>query len=368
MAATVPFDIVERQHRQAVSGDILDRHNNFDALRLLAASSVILSHAILLATGQQDSDPLMRLSHGQLVLGVAGVFAFFVISGYLVTQSWEQTRSLPRFAAKRALRIFPGLAVCILVLTFLLGPVVTNLSLPEYFDAYGTYDFLVANLLLHTDHNSLPGVWFTGQAIGNVVDGPLWSLPVEVAMYAMLAALGLIRAIRLPVLGGLLALGLVCLWFDTTRYYEFVGSVGWMVGFFVAGMALHRLGPVVLRWPLALAALVGLVATAQFGLFLLLFPIFGGYLIIYLALDRRIPVLPAARFGDLSYGLYIYGWPVEQAVLYFRPGTGPVGLFLIAFPLTAAVALLSWHLVEKRALRWKPRAPTQRTTVPVPAV
>jgi peptidoglycan/LPS O-acetylase OafA/YrhL len=65
-------------------------------------------------------------------------------------------------------------------------------------------------------------------------------------------------------------------------------------------------------------------------------------------------VIPAARFGDLSYGLYIYGWPVEQTVLYLRPDASWLELFLLAYPATAAVAFLSWHLVEKRALRLKP--------------
>ena len=338
----------------------LDRRNNFDALRFLAATSVILSHAILLASGRQDADPLMRLTGGQLVLGVAGVFVFFTISGYLVLQSWEQTRSLPRFAAKRALRIYPGLAACILVLTVALGPVFTNLPLAEYFTAHGTYDFLVGNLLLHTDHNSLPGLWFTGKSIGNIVDGPLWSLPVEVAMYGMVAALGLLRAIRPSVLTALMAIGAVCLWFDTTRYFDFIGSVGWLLAFFVAGMGLYLLGPSALRWPLALVALLVLLASAQLGLFLEAFPICGGYLVIYLALNRHIPVLPAARFGDLSYGLYIYGWPVEQSVLRLRPGTGAATLFVVAFAISAALAHLSWHLVEKRALRWKPRGSLAR--------
>ncbi|HUK07182.1 MAG TPA: acyltransferase [Stellaceae bacterium] len=338
----------------------MERRNNFDALRLLAAASVILSHAVLLSTGQQDADPLIWLTHGQLVLGVAGVFVFFVISGYLVTQSWERTHSLPRYGAKRALRIYPGLAMCILVLTFALGPAVTGLPLAQYLGAYDTYNFLVRNLLLHTDYNNLPGVWFTGQAIGNVVDGPLWSLPVEVAMYAMVAALGLMRAIRLPVLAVLLGIGIACLCYDTTRYYDFIGSVGWMLGFFVAGMMLYRLRGRrwITRWPVALAALIGLAVSVPLGVFLQAFPIFGGVLIIFIAIHPALPVVAAARFGDLSYGLYIYGWPVEQTLLYLRPDTGPVVLFLLALAITTGVAFLSWHLVEKRALRWKPRAST----------
>jgi len=304
----------------------------------------------------------MSLTGGQAILGIVGVFVFFVISGYLVTQSWEETSSLPRFGAKRALRLYPALAACLLVLTFGLGPAVTRLPTADYLSDPGTWDFLAWNLLLHTDHNSLPGVRFTDLGIGNIVDGPLWSLPVEVAMYAMVAGLGLLRLIRLPVLAGLIAAGLLCLWFDTTRYFDFIGSVGWMLAFFAVGMALFKLrdGGIV-DGRLALLALGALIASVPLGAFIPMFPICGGYLTIYLALHPGIPAIPAARFGDLSYGLYIYGWPVEQTVLYLRPETSPPLLFLIAFPLTAALAFLSWHLIEKRALRLKPR----RTARPV---
>lgn len=347
-------------HATGQEGTRVDRHNNFDALRLLAAISVIFSHAFLLATGRQDDEPLMILTGGQTILGVVGVFVFFVISGYLVTESWEQTQSLPRFAAKRALRIYPGLAACIVVLTFGLGPMVTSLAPAQYLSAYGTWDFLGANLLLHTDHNSLPDVWFTGGGFGHILDGPLWSLPVEVAMYCMVAALGATRFLPVPVLLALLALGEIAIFLDASNWHDwdFTGSVLWLLAFFVMGMLLNKLRPRgIFDGRLAALALVGLVLSVPLKAFILLFPICGGYLVLYLALHPDLPALPAARFGDLSYGLYIYGWPVEQTVLHLRPGTGAWALFLIALPATAAVAFLSWHLVEKRALRWKPRGP-----------
>jgi peptidoglycan/LPS O-acetylase OafA/YrhL len=337
----------------------VDRHNNFDTLRLLAATAVIFSHSFLLATGQQETEPLMVLTGGQTILGVVGVFVFFVISGYLVTQSWERAPSLPRFAVKRALRIYPGLAACILVLAFGLGPIVSSLRLGDYLTSYGTYDFLVANLLLHTDHNSLPGVWFTGRELGHILDGPLWSLPVEVAMYVMVAALGAARLLRVPVLAALLGVGLLAIVLDASNWHDwdFTGSVLWLLAFFVIGMLLQQLPRErALDGRIALLALGGLVASVPLHAFILLFPLCGGYLVIYLALNPRLPALPAARFGDLSYGLYIYGWPVEQTVLYLRPGATWWELFLIAYPATAVVAFLSWHLVEKRALRLKPSA------------
>ncbi len=93
----------------------MERHNNFDALRLVAAASVVFSHSFLIAQGTQDHEWLILLTGNQSILGLAGVFVFFAISGFLVTQSFEQTSGASRFLAKRALRIFPGLFMATLV-------------------------------------------------------------------------------------------------------------------------------------------------------------------------------------------------------------------------------------------------------------
>src|SRR3954463_2752853 len=167
-----------RKAPRALSGrgqrsDSVERHNNFDLLRLLAALSVIFSHAFLLAENSQDHDPLMLLTGGQAILGLAGVFVFFTISGYLITQSFETTASPLIFLAKRALRIFPGLILCLLVCVFVIGPLITKLPLPEYFSRRETFLFLLRNAVLDVEYNRLPGVEFWPHNIGGIVNGPL---------------------------------------------------------------------------------------------------------------------------------------------------------------------------------------------------
>ena len=94
------------------------RDNNFDLLRLVAAASVIFSHSFLIAEGTENHEPLILLTHRQSILGLAGVFVFFAISGFLVTASYETSPSPLRYLAKRALRIFPGLFAALLVSAF----------------------------------------------------------------------------------------------------------------------------------------------------------------------------------------------------------------------------------------------------------
>src|SRR5262249_48328291 len=146
-----------------------------------------------------DQEPLMRLTGGQCPLGVVGVFIFFTVSGFLVTASAEATGSSLRFLVKRALRIYPGLAACLLVQALLLGPAMTSLPIQSYFRDPNSYGYVVANLLMDADWNNLPGVRFTGFAAGTVIDGPLWSLPCEVLMYLMVASLAALRLLRVGV-------------------------------------------------------------------------------------------------------------------------------------------------------------------------
>lgn len=334
----------------------MDRHNNFDVLRLIAATSVIFSHAFLIGEGQQNSEPLMRITGGQCVLGVAGVFVFFTISGFLVTQSFEATDSAPRFFVKRALRIYPGLLVCLAASAFLLGPLVSTLPVAEYLRDAAPYRYVVSNFSMIMPSHTLPGVTFSGYGAGTVIDGPLWTLPSEVSMYLMVGTLGLLRALDLRLVLALVAVGMIGIWFDTASSDYFVGSALWLLPFFAAGMALYRLRDRgIFRGRIALVALAGLILSVWLHAFILLFPVFGSYLVIYLALERRLPAIKAARFGDLSYGLYIYGWPVEQVLVHLHGGgmRWPE-LFALALPLTAALAFLSWHLVEAPALRLKP--------------
>jgi peptidoglycan/LPS O-acetylase OafA/YrhL len=340
------------------------RRNNFDALRLVAAASVIFSHSFLIAQGTEAHEPLIVLTGRQSILGLAGVFVFFAISGFLVTQSFEETRKPLHFLAKRALRIFPGLLVATLLSAFVLAPLVTTLPLATYLAHAEPYQYVVGNTLLDQTVHELPGVLFVDNPVGLEVNGSLWTLRYEFMMYVMVLVLGVLRLITWPVCLLLLALGVACIGSDALA---FLGTWGWLLGFFASGMLLYKLRHTrIFDGRVAAAALAGLVLSVPLRQFILLFPIFGCYLALWLALTPRLPVIAAARWGDLSYGLYIYGWPVEEAVMWASGGRAPWwGVFGVALPAAALLAFLSWHLVERPALRLKPKRP--REAYPRPA-
>ncbi len=330
------------------------RENNFDAVRLVAALSVILSHAFFIAQGVEKNDPLNWLTGNQSMLGLAGVFVFFAVSGFLVTQSYEQTKSPLRYLIKRCLRIFPAFIVCLLLTAFVLGPIVTSLPLGEYFRSAEPYRYIFYNSFFDIRVHELPGVVFVNNQTGAEVNGSLWSLGCEFDMYLMVLVLGVLRLIRLPVCIALLALGMACIAFPDTL--GFLGGWGWTLSFFAAGMVLYKLRDTrIFDGRVALLALAGIAISIPLRQFILLFPLFGCYLALYIALNPKLPIIPATKFGDLSYGLYIFGWPSEGLVIWLMHGEATWWQeFLLSTLLAGTLAFLSWHLIEKRALRLKP--------------
>jgi peptidoglycan/LPS O-acetylase OafA/YrhL len=346
--------------------------NNFDFLRLAAACSVVLSHSWLIAYGTQRDEPLVWATHNQCSLGLVGVFVFFVISGYLVTESFCRDPKPGGFVLRRAARIYPGLAVNGLAIAFVLGPIVTALPLAAYLGHPGLRDFLFEYAALWPGPLKLPGVLFPVKGVDDLVNGAFWTLCFEVMMYATVLVLGVARLLRLETALALLAIGIVAIWWDERWSLAWLGYLRgwlWMLSHFAAGMVMYFLRDrIVFRWYYALLALLPLVLTGQLGEFITFFAPSGAYLTLYAATARYWPRLDYARHvGDLSYGIYIYGWPCEQLVVWLTGGSAPWwGVTLGALTLVLPFAFVSWHGIEKRALRWVRRRP--RHAIAVPAV
>jgi peptidoglycan/LPS O-acetylase OafA/YrhL len=341
----------------------VERANNFDAVRLLAALSVVFSHSFLIAEGSEASEPFVRITGNQCILGLVGVFVFFIISGYLVTESYCHRPAPGRFAVRRMLRIYPGLLVNVLVCAFLIGPMISTLPRGAYLASPELRQFLVNAVSLDPGPLQLPGVLFADNSVGLLINGSLWTLRYEVMMYLMILALGMARLLYLPTAIILTAIGIAAVYFENLlKPFGDLGEMAWFLGFFGSGMVLSLLRErLVFDWRYAFLAIAGLIVFTWLGRLIMLFPLAGAYLVIYCA-RRHDYWLDYSRYlGDLSYGLYIYGWPAEQLVMYLSGGRAAwwqvfVGSLAIALP----AAWLSWHGVEKWALRRGRRLPTPR--------
>ncbi|RJF98773.1 acyltransferase family protein [Noviherbaspirillum saxi] len=337
------------------------RLNNFDFLRIVAAFLVLISHQYAL-NGLPEPAFLNSMS-----LGTLGVLVFFSISGFLVSQSWRQDPHAIRFLAKRILRIWPGLAAVTLISACVLGPMVSTLQWQDYLHHPNLTDFL-RNLKVVTIRYFLPGV-FEENVYPRAVNGSLWTIPLEVRCYLALLVVGCIGLMKHPLLVLLGLIGFTTYYFavapDPLNYQYHFGL------FFFAGVCLDLFRNRWMQRPAYLFLALGVLAAGCYLLgaggaaFFLLIPV----VVVAFGIRSTAVVKRAGRFGDMSYGIYIYAFPVQQTILWIVGKDFPFmqGLLLAAIA-TTVCAYLSWHLIERPALGLKRRLPRRAAGKPVTTV
>jgi peptidoglycan/LPS O-acetylase OafA/YrhL len=299
-------------------------------------------------------------------LAAYGVIIFFSISGYLVSTSWLNDPNPARFFAKRSLRIFPGLIAVVLFSAFVLGPVASTLGASDYFANLDTYRYL-RNIFLYVIYY-LPGV-FEHSPIANATNGSLWSLPAEFFMYLVTPTLmvlaGRSKAAAFAVFAVLTAAGSIYLQYSFTGerpviYGTEVRAALAMACYFSAGVVfaiLEKKIPFGIEY--AVIAFLLYAWTAVSGAHYLA-SIVATFAVPYILITigrQSAPVLSSAgRYGDFSYGLYLYAFPIQQFLQLKLPGMPLFGHIGLAFLFTIPCAALSWHLIEKKALGFKPRS------------
>jgi peptidoglycan/LPS O-acetylase OafA/YrhL len=337
------------------------RDNNFNLCRMLAAISVLISHAYVLSLGPRTTEPLTNILG--MSLGEVAVITFFVISGFFVSQSFDRKRSFTDFWVARILRIYPGLALVLLLTVLLLGPFLTTLSITSYFSDPATFTYLPRNLSLKYLQYDLPSV-FQDNPYPIATNGSLWTLFYEVSCYGLVAIVGIL---------GLTARGLyfaVLLVVYSVGYFllKIVGQAalqhhGMLLHFheltlpFLIGMAFYRfrnLLPLSGTGCVLGIAAAGAAYTGAGPWFREVFILSWCYLVFAFGFLSFRPLKIYNRLGDYSYGMYIYAFPIEQTVVSGWPGVSALGLMAISFPMTLIFAVLSWHMLERPFLAMRP--------------
>ena len=338
------------------------RENNFTLLRLFAALAVLYGHSYDLSNevfGGKGEDPISHflITFWGESLPSLSIDLFFVTSGFLVCASYIQRESLIAFIEARMLRILPGLIVAVLFCIFLVGPFVTTETLANYFLSPSTWSYFKHNTLLIIGVQfDLPGV-FTNNPYPISVNGSLWTLPVEVKMYVGVAILGGLSLLKDERSFNLLGI-ILCLMYAQSATDRFIIaneprnahlSLLFMLGaFFYVNRSNLRLGFTPLG---ALGLLVFLTKEYNFSLFIK--SLGFSYFVLILALHPKLKLPSIDRWEDISYGLYIYAFPVQQSLAYFIPQVRPMSMFVLSTIITVVLAILSWRLVEKPALKLK---------------
>jgi peptidoglycan/LPS O-acetylase OafA/YrhL len=329
---------------------IVSKSNNLDFMRFCAASLVMYGHAYQI-TGRFEKEPFYRFTNEYMHSGSLFVAIFFIISGMLITKSYLHSKSLREYVIARAIRIYPALIVVVFLTVFVVGPYLSTVTVPVYFSSQMTYLFLLNALSIKT-YTILPGVFSTNPV--NLVNGCLWTLPYELLCYAIVAFAGALNKSRYlsAFMLGLIILSMVYLigfsnWRILAQFsiYFFGGS---LIYLFKNKIRLNNF--ITFTFIIALFVLLQLKVDSHFKnlALTLMLP----YILVNLAYLRS-PLHNFAKHGDFSYGIYIMGFTVQQALYSFYPNFNQHVNFGLSMIVTVILSYFSWHIVEKSALKYK---------------
>jgi peptidoglycan/LPS O-acetylase OafA/YrhL len=320
-------------------------------MRLLTALAVIYGHASAV-TGRGPGDIFLQYVGYKFIGGVA-VDVFFVLSGFLITASVMSGNGIRYFIASRVLRIYPALIVCCVLSVFFLGPLLTISD--QYWQSMDTWRYLLGNATAYRTEYFLPGVF--SKLHDHAINGSLWSLQIEVRLYLIIGIGFLIGVFSSKRVFNALFFTVIILGYFApdifSRLFEPENHRHVAMMFMIGSFAWVNRESIPMRPDVMFALLVfaaSLHGTSKFGFaYALLLP----YLVFYIAIGKW--GLWFNRWGDYSYGTYLYGWPCQQLVLMSFPDIGNIGNTILSGVFAVFLAFLSWHLVEKSSLQLKER-------------
>ena len=335
---------------------IRDGHDNFfTPLRLLFAILVVIGHASVVGLRDPMSEPGVFFNY---TFSYLAVNLFFIASGFLVTKSMLYRGDVAEYSSARFLRIYPGLAVHMLFVMFIIGPLATSLSLGEYFTHI---DFLKQPFVVLSFISAqmwLPGIFESNaEQMGSA---PLWTLRYEILAYigtAIVFSLGLLKK-KWMVLAQFVLPSIAWIAAHTLGIFESMpGTIQNLMRFGIA----YGLGATIYAYRerlsfhlLGIPLIIGFAALLHnFQAFEIAMNVMLAYFVMWVAYIKAPKLDFLQKLNDVSYGIYIYHWCILQLVFMIMPNLSVTGLLAITLPITFLLANLSWHFVEKPMLKHK---------------
>jgi peptidoglycan/LPS O-acetylase OafA/YrhL len=347
------------RERALPSKDPIKHRNNFTFLRLILTVLVLLSHSSELIDGNRNREILFQIFH-TISFGDLAVNGFFLLSGYLIVQSWQRSPELFSFLKKRILRIYPGFIAASLVCAFVVGPL--GAHFPDYFTNLNVIDFLKEMFLLKPP--ALPPV-FVGQPYPHV-NYAMWTIAYEFRCYLFVALFGLIGIVnqrRLWLIFSIFVLILSVFPSISDKIY-FRGSYILLgdpsdfirfLSYFSAGGCFYLFRNQIRytrHWVIVISPFV-VLSLFESHILQIILPTLGAYIFFWLSFLHLPPLQNFGKLSDISYGVYLYGWPTQKLFFWYFPTISPWLVFVLTCSISFACGLLSWHLVERPLLKLK---------------
>ena len=311
--------------------------NNLDFCRFWLAIQVIFSHSFALAEGDERHEPLNIMTSGQLNSGNFAVYCFFAISGFLISHSWLRSRSAAKFFSKRVMRIYPGFVAAVLLGLLVVAPIAS-----DHFELKAR-DLRSLPLNLITLRRTEPQGAFAHNPVPGAINGSLWSIPYEFKCYLgvmLIGGIGLLRADRRLMMGLLIGIVTVSAAYlpgsvsaiERGAFAVIVGQASaWcdVLPYFVAGTTYYLYRDHIPCSPRILVSVFisFVIAAVVPPAGRVVFPFAITYLLFWFAFHSAFRFHEWSRYGDFSYGIYLYAFPIQQLITMRFPGISLVVLF-----------------------------------------
>lgn len=324
------------------------RDNNLDFIRFCAAVMVIFSHAFPISLGFGKGDYLSALTGGQIDFGGVAVSIFFFYGGFLICKSAYRLQTAGKYFRARVIRIFPPVIMVTVLLAVVVGPVISRLSVGEYFSNAQTYKYLLNSVLVLI--HDLPGV-FEGNIYGRTVNGPLWTMPVEFLGYILcflMMKMGMLQSKCLKwILPIFVSVHISVFYFFSPQ--DMVLLAWRPTALFFSGMLYYVCrDKIKISGKMAWLSLALWVLSFCVGIANITIILFWPYVLMYLGYATKIKFENFAKYGEVSYGIYLCGWPIQQIVCQsFGGSMEPLLNAAISIPIAAVGGFLINRCVEK---------------------
>jgi peptidoglycan/LPS O-acetylase OafA/YrhL len=329
--------------------DALKReNNNFDVVRLIGALSVVFGHswAVFQINGSQE-EPIRRIL-GVDYSGSLAVYAFFFLSGIYITSSFDRSSNWLRFVLMRICRIYPALIVCVLITVFVIGPLFSPLKIQAYFADFQTWKYLIMNSTMLRFEPKLTGLF--ENSFNRSVNASLWSLPLELKCYFFIFILGILGLLKKRCVSLMVLLGLILIYkFNPNIVLD---SFKPLLFFFLGSAAYSLRNRLLIDLRICIAMIViSIIAYFSYPRFFVdIFYITFAYSILVAGTSGILKRMKLP--GDFSYGIYIYGFLVQQITAYFLPEMTVYYSMLITIPMSCILGAISWYFIESPAIHW----------------
>jgi peptidoglycan/LPS O-acetylase OafA/YrhL len=329
------------------------RDNNLNLLRFTAATAVVYAHSF--GVLDRTSDEIFYSIYG-IGLGDIGVDAFFVVSGFLVTKSFC-SKDFRNFVWARIMRIYPALWASSLLLVAVAGLFLSPLPAIEFWSRHDTLVYLIKNATMLPRVGAETGLPFAFDVGHTEFNTSLWTLPLELQMYMLLSLLGIIGALRFPIiLVGVACFGAIGFVGDSFGWFHLVGmDRARFIFMFFCGCSFYLLREHISMSRIGAAACISALAaaailTSNHALHRLVLGAVVPFLTLWFGFVPSGPIRRFNRVGDYSYGVYILACPVQFFLADRFGHLSPWGLFALSMTIVVPLAILSWRYVESRSL------------------